>query len=910
MHGHTPSIAVTGPRGETLGALAYCRDQLEGAAQLRKESWRYDAAGRCRARQDARLADAIGNLQRVFTLQGVEIASSSVDAGWRVALPGDAGQVLQAWDSRGGVRGFEFDQALRPVRVAEQAAGAACRVSERLAYGGPDATLGNQCGRLLRHEDPAGRVEHPAYGLLGQPIEQQRTFLASTDSPIDWPADATQRDSLLEPRTFVTFWWHDSSGALLEQRDASGHGRRYQYDCAGQLHAAYVELAGGAESLLASNMAYGATGQLLERQLGNGVRIVQRFTPASGLLAATEARKADGTSLQDLAYHYDPVGNVLEITQGSPVRYARNQRIEPRSTFRYDSLYQLIEATGREAVSARPFDPDTRPSAEELGSYTQAYRYDTGGNLVEVRHVGVQSHTRRMHVDASSNRLLPEASADFAGSFDANGNLLKLENGQALHWDVRNQLCRLDVLVRADGESDSEHYHYDAAGARLRKITVRHAGGVRHVAVVRYLPGLQLRTDTATGEELEVIEVGGIGSEVRVLRWKASLPAGISNDSCRYGLGDHLQSIALELDENARVLSREGYYPYGGTAWWSAAAALEASYRWTRHGGKERDGGGLYYYGMRYYAPWLMRWLNPDPGGEVDGLNFYRAFRNSPVVFSDPDGRAPATLLYGFTKQRIPYLKEHRSTLSELPLFTIDQLNAALSLPDWLDEDFPGMIKSLRNRSDPKNREMRENLKKAPAVLAGHTGMSETEVTRHLESWRNYLSLHADSLSISSLLKFDRLRQGEVESVDHHIYSFINKNLNDTVVDKETVSGIKEALWFLSTMKTPEEVLPGMMEELDDLPSILFNAFFRKTSKLALDWAQEQDIPTEFVGGEMVEQTLPSLLVNRTGKPGGEPSWPYQQDRPVHAFFPVTFSEMKHIQRKGYSVKNVKVHKS
>jgi hypothetical protein len=39
---------------------------------------------------------------------------------------------------------------------------------------------------------------------------------------------------------------------------------------------------------------------------------------------------------------------------------------------------------------------------------------------------------------------------------------------------------------------------------------------------------------------------------------------------------------------------------------------------------KERsDSSGLCYYGARYLAPWLTRWINPDSAGAVDGLNLY-----------------------------------------------------------------------------------------------------------------------------------------------------------------------------------------------------------------------------------------------------------------------------------------------
>jgi RHS repeat-associated protein len=40
--------------------------------------------------------------------------------------------------------------------------------------------------------------------------------------------------------------------------------------------------------------------------------------------------------------------------------------------------------------------------------------------------------------------------------------------------------------------------------------------------------------------------------------------------------------------------------------------------------GKERDdSSGLCYYGARYLAPWLTRWISPDSMGAVDGLNLY-----------------------------------------------------------------------------------------------------------------------------------------------------------------------------------------------------------------------------------------------------------------------------------------------
>ncbi|WP_162886466.1 RHS repeat-associated core domain-containing protein, partial [Pseudomonas syringae] len=151
---------------------------------------------------------------------------------------------------------------------------------------------------------------------------------------------------------------------------------------------------------------------------------------------------------------------------------------------------------------------------------------------------------------------------------------------------------------------------------------------------VRYLPGLEIRT-TADGEILHFITAQAGRSSVRVLHWQAGKPGAIANDQVRYSLGDHLGSSTLELDQQGRLISQESYYPFGGTAWWAARSAVEAKYKTVRYSGKERDASGLYYYGFRYYAPWLQRWISPDPAGDVDGLNLYGYVKNSPITYYD-----------------------------------------------------------------------------------------------------------------------------------------------------------------------------------------------------------------------------------------------------------------------------------
>jgi insecticidal toxin complex protein TccC len=65
---------------------------------------------------------------------------------------------------------------------------------------------------------------------------------------------------------------------------------------------------------------------------------------------------------------------------------------------------------------------------------------------------------------------------------------------------------------------------------------------------------------------------------------------------------------------------------------------VEAKYKVVRYSGKERDATGLYYYGFRYYAPWLQRWISPDPAGTLQDFNLYKFVANSPTGKIEIDG--------------------------------------------------------------------------------------------------------------------------------------------------------------------------------------------------------------------------------------------------------------------------------
>ena len=587
------------------------------------------------------------NLSAVYLLSGTALHTVSVDAGMQTNLPSLAAEPVRGWDGRGTQQETLYDDSLRPVAVFEQAAGQPRRCSERMTYGhaGQGDQSHNQYGQLIRHDDLAGTLLLASFSLSGGNLAQDRRFILDA-APADWPEQEADREHLLEPGDgAVSTWRLGPLEDVLEQIDARGNRQRQSLTLDGRMSGSHLLLEGqGVWQTLASDIRYNAQGQIEQETAGNGVQASLTYDPQDGRLSERRALRT-GQVLQHLRYAYDPMGNVLSIEdQAQPIRYFANQRIDPISHFTYDSLYQLIEASGWEAGTLNQ-GPDSvgRNDPAAVSNYRQTYRYDEGGNLLELTHFGAQSHGREIKAARYSNRCLPYRNGvppteeEIAAAFDGRGNCLELDAGWALAWGLRNQLGSVTPIERDGGLNDSEAYVYDGGGQRVRKLRTLLTGTRTVAAEVRYLPGLELRDDSGTGEALQVIVAQGGLNNVRVLHWESTPPIG-ENDCYRYSVADHLGSVSLELAEDGRIISREHFHPFGETAYLAGDDTIEVSYKTVRYSGKERDATGLYYYGFRYYIPWLQRWVNPDPAGTVDGLNIYRMVRNNPMSFIDDDG--------------------------------------------------------------------------------------------------------------------------------------------------------------------------------------------------------------------------------------------------------------------------------
>ncbi|MFZ5937765.1 RHS repeat-associated core domain-containing protein [Pseudomonas sp. HS6-2] len=671
----TPTAQVLDNRNLPIRKLQYHRHpDTPSETNERITYQQYEARGLLTQSMDPRLAalqaqdgSVLANFQHQPSLLGDTLRTDSVDAGSTVALNDIAGQSLLAVGATGVTYAWDYeDDSLpgRPLAIREQSPGEATRIVERRIWAGSTSVerSANLAGQCVRHYDTAGMIQIDSVALTGNPLSVTRQFLADS-ATVDWHGEHELAWSdLLASDPAITRNTLDALGGWLTSTDAQGNQQRFMHDLAGRLKGSWLTLKDGQEQVIVKSLTSSAAGQKLREAHGNGVLTHFAYDSRTQRLRVMTTERPFGHGagakvLQDLHYDYDPVGNVLSIGNAAEVpRFWRQQKVEPLNTYTYDSLYQLVSTAGREVTTLAK--PGTLPLSITLSwprddsvytNYTRSYTYDTAGNLTQIRHSSPainNNYTTAITISNRSNRgvlsTLTQDPFTVDELFDAGGHQCQLQPRQTLNWTARGELLSVTPVERDGQSGDIEHYRYDSGSQRLLKVRKQMTLNGTQVQRVLYLPGVELRTSNCAGVESENLHIITIGNTarapVRLLHWVCGLPDGISNDSLRYSYANLTGSSGLEVDGAGNIISLEEYYPYGGTAVWAARSQVEAPYKTVRYSGKERDATGLYYYGFRYYQPWVGRWLSPDPAGAVDGLNLFSMIANNPVTFFDTDG--------------------------------------------------------------------------------------------------------------------------------------------------------------------------------------------------------------------------------------------------------------------------------
>src|SRR5262249_4232395 len=180
----------------------------------------------------------------------------------------------------------------------------------------------------------------------------------------------------------------------------------YTFDAGDAQHAVTATLPGGSAQTIVSSVVRNVRGQTTQLALGDGTEQDHTYNDSSEL-RLNQIRSfvnANGTTLQNYTYSFDPSGNVTGVTD--------NVSTSLGATYTYDSLGQLISMVS--------------------GGTTYSYGYDNLGNLT-TKEGASQTY-------AGTGRG-PHALATAGGltyNYDANGNMSSRSDGLAIAWNAEN----------------------------------------------------------------------------------------------------------------------------------------------------------------------------------------------------------------------------------------------------------------------------------------------------------------------------------------------------------------------------------------------------------------------------------------------------------------------------------------
>ncbi len=665
----TPAENILDNLGRTIRSIQRNKTEASGAVTSLTEHYSYDVVGNQLSSADARLSSGnTVNFETSYNLANEALHSQSADAGESWMLSNVMGNPLYRQDARGIEQTFTYDELNRPISEHITGNDGQQDLDHTVTltlYGEnqPNAQDHNLRGQVYQHYDQAGMNQTNSYSLQGRTLSSTRQLRSAYQNEAHWPADETQRTALLETETFTTSTSYDALARVKQTTDADNNSTSPAYHISGRLNQLVVQHGDGSGTTdYVQNIHYNAKSQRQQITYGNGVTTHYHYEDTTFRLTRINSQRSDQSPLQDLNYTYDAAGNITQIEDKAwNTVFNNNLQVDPKSEYTYDALYRLIEATGRAHESLanknqqQPGNFDKLPSmpaisnAEALINYTLSYQYDQAGNLNQIHHASTNANwTRDMIVANNSSRaveqntngtITPNQVDDY---FDHNGNQIQMDGINALHWNYRNNIAHVEKTSQLH-----EYYVYDSSGQRVRKITENTSAAISHYQETIYLGSLEIHRkhndsigDSPTEERYTLRISNDEGQVANREHWTVgSPPSEVSNPQVRYQLENYLGSASMEVDEQGLIISYEEYFPYGGTSFIAGKSAAEVSLKRYRYSGKERDDlTGFYYYGARYYAPWIGRWLSADPAGTVDGLNLYAFVGGNPVIGRDTTG--------------------------------------------------------------------------------------------------------------------------------------------------------------------------------------------------------------------------------------------------------------------------------
>jgi RHS repeat-associated protein len=349
-------------------------------------------------------------------------------------------------------------------------------------------------------------------------------------------------------------------------------------------------------------------GQIAQETLGNGVVTTRSYDAVTGWLNNILAGVGSGSAIQNNAYLYDEMGNVIQ-------RQGNNQILT--EDFFYDNLYRLDHST--------------------LGGATNLQmHYDVMGNITS--RSDVAGGATWTYDPVHKHQVTQAGSSSFAYTYDANGNMNSRLSTHPITWTSTNY----PITVGGPGESST--WTYGPNGKIYKSFQVGSFGD---------------ETTYHAGKLFELVTFGGNSSNYRHYIMAGNELVAIYSrtflgvNTLNYVQSDHQGNIAsITTSSPATDYVNENFTAFGdrrnGQTWSGAPTtadqtSIDAKSR-MGYGGHTAIGDhmGLVHMGGRIEDAVLGRFLSADPRGTIPGntqsWNRYAYVLNNPLTFIDPSG--------------------------------------------------------------------------------------------------------------------------------------------------------------------------------------------------------------------------------------------------------------------------------
>ena len=320
---------------------------------------------------------------------------------------------------------------------------------------------------------------------------------------------------------------------------------------------------------------------------------------------------ADGADTKmTYRYDYDSAGNINEV-----YRQITTGSLDFLSSYEYDKLGQLTEATDSRGTETFTYDTAGNILSRTLAGDTDTYSYDNNQwNDLLTAYDGQKIAYEGQSYSSGSNSV--------SGTV-VSGNPVSYYNGT--RWEMA--WANGSQLAEASSNTADVSYTYDSAGLRATKTV---DGTTYHYAYT----GDKLVWQEWDGNELFFF-YDNEGSPIGF--WYH--PATGSNVTGYYMTTQQGDITRIE-DVNGNVLATYEYDAWGKLI--SSSGSL-ADINPLRYRGYYYDTEtGFYYLQSRYYDPVVSRFINADSftstGDGLLGYNMFAYCGNNPVCYSDPTG--------------------------------------------------------------------------------------------------------------------------------------------------------------------------------------------------------------------------------------------------------------------------------